>query len=89
MGLLSPQPKGDKDSDLRKIAILTTVPAMMLAAPLIGYGIGWWLDTKFGTDPYLSLVGILLGLGSAGVETYRLIKKASSDDTTDKDNAGF
>ena len=35
----------------------------------VGYGGGWYLDGKFGTKPYLSMVGLLLGIG-AGVMTF-------------------
>lgn len=27
----------------------------------IGYGAGWWLDRYFGTEPWLQIVGFLLG----------------------------
>ena len=69
MGILN-DPSGKNGRDLKNIGLLTAVPGIMLFAPLIGYGIGWWLDKQFGTGPYLGVVGILLGLGSAGVETY-------------------
>ncbi|MGM0492808.1 MAG: AtpZ/AtpI family protein [Armatimonadota bacterium] len=27
----------------------------------LGYGAGWWLDQRFGTDPLLQIIGFLLG----------------------------
>ena len=30
-----------------------------------GYLLGWWLDGKFGTKPYLMLGGLLLGIATA------------------------
>lgn len=71
--------------DLRSIGLLTAVPGLLLAAPLIGMGIGWYLDKKLGTDPYLMVVGVLMGIASGGIETYRLIKKASALEKDDDD----
>jgi len=34
----------------------------MTAALLLGLGLGWWLDRKLGTGPWLMLGGILLGI---------------------------
>ena len=63
--------------DYRKIGLLTGVPAIMLAATLVGLFVGQWADRKFGTEPYLTVVGVLLGLISAGIEIVNLLKKAS------------
>ncbi len=27
----------------------------------IGWGVGWWLDQRWGTEPWLQVVGFLLG----------------------------
>ncbi len=27
----------------------------------IGYGLGWWLDGRLGTEPWLQIAGFLLG----------------------------
>lgn len=35
---------------------------MQLAAAMVAFGaLGWWLDGKFGTEPWLLIVGIVLG----------------------------
>jgi len=34
----------------------------MTAALLLGLALGWWLDRKLGTEPWLMLLGILLGI---------------------------
>ncbi|MCS7285621.1 MAG: AtpZ/AtpI family protein [Anaerolineae bacterium] len=39
---------------------------------LIGIGVGWWLDGKLGTRPIFTLIGLFLGLASAGYNLYRL-----------------
>jgi F0F1-type ATP synthase assembly protein I len=85
MSLFNPR-RDDKDArDLRQIGLYTAVPALMLAAPLIGYFIGQWLDGKLGTEPTLTAVGALAGIAAAGIEIYYLIKKASAMDKENDD----
>lgn len=83
------KPGSKQDRDYRQISLLAAVPALLLAAPLVGFFLGQWLDEKFGTDPYLMTVGVLLGLGSAGVEIYQLAKKSAKlDEENDERRTG-
>jgi F0F1-type ATP synthase assembly protein I len=41
-------------------------------AVLIGCLFGRWLDRKFGTNPWLMMVGALLGIASGFKELYRV-----------------
>lgn len=43
-------------------------------AVLGGVAVGWWLDSKFDTDPWLTLLGTMLGIT---VALYQLIKISS------------
>jgi len=88
MGVLDRRSKPEKSRDLRKYGLLTAIPGLLLAAPLIGFGIGWWLDGKFDTSPWLTVVGALMGTASAGLETYYIIKKASEDEGQSNDGTG-
>lgn len=78
MGLLNPDPNKKSNRDLRQVSLLAAVPALLIAGPAIGFLIGQWADNKFGTDPYLLIVGLILGFAAAGREIYRLVKKAQS-----------
>jgi len=80
-----PKPKGKPDKEMRQFSLLVTIPAIMFAAPVIGYFIGSWADGKFGTDPYLLIVGVIFGFTAAGVEVYRIVKRSSALDETDQD----
>ncbi len=85
MILIGPRRKQRPSKDLRQIGLLTAVPMLLLVGPLIGYFAGDWADRYFGTEPYLSVLGVILGLASAGIETYNLVKKASATEK-DKDS---
>jgi len=56
------------------------VPGILLAAPTIGFFIGHWADGKLDTEPYLMIVGLVLGFVAAAREIYNLLKKAQAID---------
>lgn len=40
-------------------------------------GIGWWLDERFGTTPWLAVVGVVLGFTMAMLELLKLAKDSN------------
>jgi len=84
-----PEPKGKPGKEIRQFSLLVTIPAIMFAAPVIGYFAGNWADEKLGTEPYLLIVGVIFGFAAAGVEVYRIVKKSSALDKTDQDENQF
>lgn len=65
---------------LRQISLLTTIPAALLAGPLIGFFGGRALDRWLGTEPWLLIVLSILGLAASGKEVYRLISLADEEE---------
>ncbi len=59
----TPSAKGNQKSDPFLIAfgVYGAVGFQLAATVIGGLLFGSWLDKKFGTDPWLTLVGILLG----------------------------
>jgi F0F1-type ATP synthase assembly protein I len=68
---------------MRQIALLTAIPAILLVGPVLGWWAGSYLDRKFATDPWLMIVGIVLGFVASGRETWKLIKLAQPPDVKD------
>ncbi len=56
----------------RILAFVTELGFTVGFSILIGIGAGWWLDGKLGTRPIFTLIGLFLGLASAGYNLYRL-----------------
>jgi len=54
--------------------------ASIVFAIFIGAGIGYWLDGKFGTFPYLSIVFFLLGIAAACRNVWIAVRKHVRDD---------
>ncbi len=64
----------------RQLALATTIPLMMLAAPAVGYFIGKYLDGLLGTSETMTVIFLFLGLIAGGVESYNLIKRIAKED---------
>jgi F0F1-type ATP synthase assembly protein I len=64
----TPGPSGPFGSDYARYAGLGFQLAATLALFTLG---GWWLDERFGTSPWLLLLGVLLGFGGG---LYALLK---------------
>ena len=72
-------PKKKRDSKAyAQFSLLAAVPAVLVGGPLIGYFAGNWADGKLGTEPYLMILGVILGFGAAGIEIYGLVKKSQA-----------
>jgi ATP synthase protein I len=54
--------------------------ASIVFAILIGAGFGYWLDTKFNTLPWLSIVFFLFGVAAAGRNIWIEVRKQLRSD---------
>jgi len=72
-----PEPK-DR-SPWRQLGFVLSIAFTFPAALLVGYGIGWWLDSKLGTSPVLSLLFIALGFVAALLELFRELKRLNRE----------
>jgi len=60
--------------------------ASIVLAIFIGAGIGYWLDGKFGTFPYLSIFFFCLGIAAAGRNVWVVVRnqlRADEDNKTE------
>ena len=80
MSLVRKSPGKKTGGKYTAAGLYITIPTLMAAAILIGFFLGRWADGHFGTEPYLTLVGLVLGFGAAGREIYVLVKKAQRMD---------
>ena len=86
MTLLKPSPSDKKRTGLGAMSLLLAVPAILVAAPGIGFFLGRWADNRYDTEPYLTVVGLVLGFGAAAREIINLVRKAQAmEDRKDND----
>lgn len=75
-----PDQKNDDDEEYRRYLGLLGIPFVILATPLCGYFIGYWLDRLFDTKPYLSYLFLFLGVVACIREVYKLFKTFGKND---------
>ena len=52
----------------------------IVLAIVVGTAFGWWLDGKVGTFPYLSIVFFFIGVGAAGRNVWRVVRRQLEQD---------
>ena len=81
---MTPTRKPDRDpSYLRSAGMLLAIPTLLIAAPLVGFFLGRFADTKFHTMPWLTLVGVVAGFVAAGREIASIIRRVQKDQEED------
>ena len=92
VGILAQELAIDPDAKKMWRATLrfSAVGLEMGVAVAIGYGLGWWLDGRFSTRPYLTVAMLLLGIAAAFRSLYRAAKEgqrvADGRDEDEKEN---
>ena len=61
-GRPSGKKKGGKGGQLRILAEASAIGLSVVVAILLGLGAGLWLDGILGTRPWLTLVGLIVGV---------------------------
>jgi F0F1-type ATP synthase assembly protein I len=68
---LPPAPQRDPNSFARQLANVMDLPFVLVGSVVIGAGLGYLLDKRFGTSPILSLLFGLLGFAGGMFEVIR------------------
>ena len=69
---------------LRTVGVLSTVGIAMVVATVIGLYVGRWLDSRFGTAPWLTAVFLFLGIAAGFRNLYQTARRAQQ--TMDEKN---
>lgn len=64
-------------------AQLVSLGTMLFACVAVGLGVGFFVDRWLGTQPWLLLIGLALGIAAAAVNFYRTIKALNGMDQSD------
>ena len=67
-------------------AQLVSLGTMLFACVAVGLGVGYLADRWLGTQPWLLLIGLGLGIAAASVNFYRTIKALNRMDQSDGDS---
>jgi ATP synthase protein I len=69
------QRKSSSKTPLHKIAELSSIGLRLPSSIAIGLFMGYYLDKLFGTQPWLLLIFLLLGIASGMISLLKGIKK--------------
>ena len=69
---------------LRVLGALSTVGITLVVATVIGYYIGHYLDGRYGTTPWLTLVFLLLGIAAGFKNLYDQTRRLMDLDKPDR-----
>ncbi len=82
----------DKQQLFKSLGFLSSVGISMVAATLIGLAMGWWLDKKFDTNPWFTLIFLGFGIVSAFRNVYiltaRELRRQEEEDQGDGGKSG-
>jgi len=77
----------EKDRKLfRMLGALSTVGITLVVSTVIGYYAGHYLDGRFGTTPWLTLVCLLFGIAAGFKNLYDQTRRLMDQDETGKKN---
>jgi len=69
--------RGDWSRALREAGPYLGIGTSFAASVLLGFGVGYWLDRRLGTTPWLLLVGATLGLVAGFYQFYLTVGRKS------------
>ncbi|MCE5336444.1 MAG: AtpZ/AtpI family protein [Desulfobacteraceae bacterium] len=70
--------KEDRKSFMQAV-MASTIGYQVAFAPFIGIGIGVYLDSRFGTLPYLTIIFLILGIFAGARNYYRFAKQQQEE----------
>jgi len=71
-------PSGEK-STWKALGELSSIGMALVVATVIGLGGGYYLDRWLGTMPWLTLIGLGLGIAAGFVNLFRSVKRAERE----------
>ncbi len=71
----APRKPNDSFSGLRKGGLLLAIPTLLIVSPMVGFLLGNTLDRWLKTPPWFGILGLILGFGAAGRETFLIYRR--------------
>jgi ATP synthase protein I len=73
----APEPKGR--GPWRQLSVVLTMGFGLVAAVVIGWFVGAWIDSKLGTSPWFALLFLALGFVAGLLELFRELKNLNGN----------
>lgn len=76
----SPKPSTPANRGMRAMALASSIGLSLVIPPVLGYFVGRWLDGRLGTDPILSMVGLIVGIVLGFVEMVQILAQIEREE---------
>lgn len=60
---------------IKKVAYASSIGIVLVTSTFIGLGMGYFLDLRLGTRPWLMIGGLLLGIIAGFYNGYEMVRK--------------
>lgn len=78
------EPFSPANRGMRAMALASTIGLSLVVPPVLGYFAGRWLDGRFGTDPILAMVGLIVGIILGFVEMIQVLKQIGREERKER-----
>ncbi|GIV15268.1 MAG: hypothetical protein KatS3mg022_0703 [Armatimonadota bacterium] len=78
------KPAAPINKGMRAMALASTIGLSLVIPPVLGYFAGRWLDGRFGTEPILSMVGLIVGIVLGFVEMVRILQQIEREERKER-----
>ena len=75
---------GKGAGEWRAAGTLTSIALLLAVATLLGGGVGYYLDSRWHSRPWLTLAGVLIGLAGGFVEMFEMLKRYEERERSDR-----
>ena len=69
---------------MRAMALASTIGLSLVIPPVLGYFAGRWLDGRFGTEPVISMIGLVVGIVLGFMEMVHILHQIEREERKPK-----
>ena len=76
--------EADSSDQRSGLSMAMRIGTEWVVATMIGIGTGYWLDSQFGTEPWLLILFLIFGVAAGFKNVYRIVQPVVTEDPVDK-----
>ena len=77
--------RGDRAGNTYRTAgLLLAIPTLLIVSPIAGFFIGNQLDIRFGSNPWLTMIGLVLGFIAGARQTWLIYRRYQANEERER-----
>jgi ATP synthase protein I len=82
--------KEKRNNFIRYLGVASTVGINMVASTFVGFAVGHWvLDRIFDTQPWFTIIFMLIGIAAGFIHLFKITKRAGEFDREEEQEKGL